>query len=95
MNENLLGRESDDRDRHGNAGQQDETLGDHRDNAGDRAANRIVERNLGAEDLRGKEQNADRQQHVGQDPNESTDRIAQFGVSQVELLRLLGEPGRE
>ena len=62
LNEDLLLREPKDRDGHGDAREQDEAFGDHRHHAGDRAPDRLVERQACPDDLRVQQERTDGEQ---------------------------------
>ena len=78
--------------RHGDACQQHQSLGDHRDDAPDRAADSVVD-GLVCTQLRDQQEQSDRRNHEGCESDELCDVIAKFRARRLELLGLCGQPG--
>ena len=72
---------------------QHQALGHHRHQGADHPQHRLAPSRIGGEQLRVDDQQAGREQQVGDELQDLVDAAAQFGVDQRELAGLLGELG--
>lgn len=93
LHQALLAAEPDDADREGDRGEQDQALGDHRDDAADRAGHRLLEVVLLDDQLADDEPDRRRHHHPGHVLEDRADAAAELGLDEGEAGRLLGELG--